>query len=276
MLIQHYQRRYPLDLPDWTFIDVLHNSTNAVIFLAENTAGQRAAIKRFKFRTDRLDDSAIEHFHAGIRQIETQHYHGLVRLWQGGINHGVIYLVMEFVQGKTLKSLLQQQPLPSISTRLQWFVEITQALQRVHALDMLHLDLKTSNIMVRDIEKTITLIDFGLETRLLLEAGFLHEDEIYCTPYYVSPERIMGETPDARADLYALGVILYELLTGKKPYESTSLSTLLKMHAVAPIPRLPETFATYQPLLNQLMAKFPEGRLDSATNVLYWLHHHIV
>ena len=69
MLIQHYRRRYPLDLPDWTFIDVLHNSTNAVIFLAENTAGRRAAIKRFKFRVDRLDTLAIEHFYSGISQI---------------------------------------------------------------------------------------------------------------------------------------------------------------------------------------------------------------
>lgn len=279
MLIQHYRRRYPLDLPHWIFIDVLHNSTNAIIFLAKNAAGEHVAIKRFKFSVDGLDDAAIEHFLTGIRLLESQHYPGLVQLHQAGITSGAVYLIMEYLRGETLKTYLQQTPLPSLATRVQWFGEATQALQTVHELGMLHLDLKTSNIMIRDDATNpnrLVLLDFGLETRLLIDAGFLREDEIYCTPYYVSPERIIGDVPDVRADLYALGVILYELLLGKKPYESTSLSTLLKMQAIAPIPQLPTEFAHFQPLLNKLLAKFPEDRLDSAADVLYWLHHQIV
>ena len=100
----------------------------------------------------------------------------------------------------------------------------------------------------------------------------MREDEIYCTPYYVSPERIMGDVPDERADLYALGVILYEMLIGQKPYESRSLEELLKKHAIAPIPRLPTQYAHYQPLLDKLLAKFPESRIQSAAEVVELLH----
>ena len=117
-------------------------------------------------------------------------------------------------------------------------------------------------------DDSLALLDFGLETRLLVAAGFISEDEIYCTPYYVSPERIIGDPPDERADLYALGVILYELLVGHKPYESTSLEELLKKHALAPIPRLPVALSAYQPLLNGLLAKFPENRLQSTDVVV--------
>ena len=269
-----YQQRYPLDLPSWTFIDVIHNGSNAIIFLAENAEGKCVAIKRFKFPVKGLDATVIDYFLDGIQMLNQAHEPSLVRVYQAGIRCNALYLIMEYLPGETLKKVLQRAPLPSLTQRLTWFRQTTHALQRVHELGMLHLDLKTSNIVLRPPQQSVVLVDFGLETRLLLDAGFLHEDEIYCTPYYVSPERIIGDIPDERADLYALGVVLYELLVGEKPYESTDLGTLLKMHAITPIPTLPPELALFQPLLAQLLAKFPENRTASAIDVLYWLDQH--
>lgn len=263
--------KYPLDLPGYQFLEVLHESENAVIFLAESPTGLQVVIKRFKFDASKLDKHLVDEFLMESWALGLLAHRSLVRPIDAGLASGAIYMIMEYVPGDTLRRRLATMPLPPLGQALQWFEEITHALGLIHGIGLLHQDLKTSNILVRD-DNSLALLDFGLETRLLVEAGFMREDEIYCTPYYISPERIIGDPPDERTDLYALGVILYELLVGHKPYESRSLEKLLKKHALAPIPQLPETLQDYQPLINGLLAKFPENRIQSATQVVRLLH----
>lgn len=256
-----------LGLPGWNCLDVLHDSDHATIFLASNPQGFKVAIKRFKCDVATINPLLINDFLAHSQALGLLQTRKLVRTLDAFTQGGQLYLVMEYVKGDTLRKVLQRKPLPDLPQRLRWFADIANALAEVHGLGLLHLDLKTSNILLRS-DGTPAMLDFGMETRLLLEAGILAEDEIYCTPYYVSPERILGDIPDERSDLYALGVILYELLTGRKPYEASTLAGLLKQHALAPVPRLPAGIAAYQPLLEGLLAKFPEGRLSSADVVL--------
>lgn len=264
-------QQFPISLADWQPLEVLHNSDNAIIFLAQNAQGQQAAIKRFKFDVKAVALSRVAHFLRGCRTLGLSEQPGLVHLWDAGVNHQTIYLVMEYVHGDTLKNHLATVPLPALAQRLRWFSELLAVLGRVHAAGLLHRDLKTSNILVRD-DQSLVLLDFGMETQLLVEAGFLREDEIYCTAYYISPERLLGEPADVRTDLYALGVIFYELLVGQKPYEGRSLAEILKKQALAPIPQLPSLIAHYQPLLNGLLAKFPENRLSDVPMVVRMLH----
>lgn len=260
-----------LELPGYRCQKVLHESENAIILLAQHPSGIQVAIKRFKFDTNGVDKALVDEFLMETWALGLLAHHGLVRPLDAGVASGTLYMVMEYVSGRTLRRQLALTPLPPPKQALLWFEEIAQALSVIHGIGLLHQDLKTSNILVRP-DQSLALLDFGLETRLLVAAGFMRQDEIYCTPYYVSPERIMGELPDERADLYALGVILYELLVGHKPYESNSLAELLKKHAVAPIPRLPDKLHAYQPLITGLLAKFPENRLQSAAEVVRLLH----
>ncbi|SEA80919.1 Serine/threonine protein kinase [Thiothrix caldifontis] len=259
--------RYPLALPGYQYLNVLHESENAIILLANSPSGLPVAIKRFKFDATGLAPDLVDEFLMESKALSLLAHRGLVRPLDAGMSSGTLYMVMEYVQGETLRRCLAQMPLPSLQQALFWFEEIAVALGVIHSIGLLHQDLKTSNILVRA-DNSLALLDFGLETRLLVAAGFLREDEIYCTPYYISPERIIGDPPDERTDLYALGVILYELLVGHKPYESGSLAELLKKHALAPIPRLPEALSAYQPLINGLLAKFPENRLESVEAVV--------
>jgi serine/threonine-protein kinase/serine/threonine-protein kinase PpkA len=270
--LQRCLQAFPLDVPGWKMREVLHNSDNAVIFLAENAQGFFAVIKRFKFAVQDVDRARVERFLLGCHALRLLgQQQGLVRLLDAGINHQAIYLVMEYVRGDTLKNHLAASPLPPLSQRLRWFDELVAVLGMVHSAGLLHRDLKTSNILVRE-AGSLALLDFGIETALLVEAGFLRVDEIYCTPYYVSPERILGDMADERSDLYALGVILYELLVGHKPYDSVVLSELLKKHMLAPIPRLPPRYSAYQLLVDGLLAKSPEDRLQSTDEVVCLLH----
>lgn len=259
--------RYPLALPGYSALQVLHESENAIIVLATAPSGQAVVIKRFKFNASKLDKYLVDEFLMESWALGLVAQRGLVRPIDAGLSDGMLYMMMEYVPGNTLRRHLALMPPPSLEQALQWFTEITLALGEIHSIGLLHQDLKTSNILVRS-DESLALLDFGLETRLLVAAGFIREDEIYCTPYYISPERIMGDPPDESADLYALGVILYELLVGHKPYESKSLAELLKKHAVAPIPQLPAERHAYQPLINGLLAKFPENRLQSTDIVV--------
>ena len=259
--------RYPIALAGYQWLQVLHESENAIIVLANAPSGQPVVIKRFKFNASKLAKHLIDEFLMESWALGLLTHRGLVHPIDAGIASGALYMIMEYVPGDTLRRNLALMPLPPLAQTLQWFKDITLALGEIHGIGLLHQDLKTANILVRS-DDSLALLDFGLETRLLVAAGFISEDEIYCTPYYVSPERIIGDPPDERADLYALGVILYELLVGHKPYESTSLEELLKKHALAPIPRLPVALSAYQPLLNGLLAKFPENRLQSTDVVV--------
>ncbi|MEB4593300.1 serine/threonine-protein kinase [Candidatus Thiothrix sp. Deng01] len=270
-MLQHAVERYPLDLPGYQFLKVLHDSENAIIFLAHNPTGLQVVIKRFKFNAAKLDKKLIDEFLMETWALELLGHRGLVRPLEAGVCSQALYMVMEYVPGNTLRRHLTLTPLPSQEQALRWFEEIALALEAIHSIGLLHQDLKTSNILLR-LDGSLALLDFGLETRLLVATGFMRTDEIYCTPYYVSPERIMGDPPDERSDLYSLGIILYELLVGHKPYESKSLTELLKKHAVAKIPMLPDKLRDYQSLIIGLLAKFPENRIQSASEVVRLLH----
>jgi serine/threonine-protein kinase/serine/threonine-protein kinase PpkA len=119
---------------------------------------------------------------------------------------------------------------------------------------------------------TPVLLDYGIESSLMLSSGFLQEDQIYCTPFYVSPERLIGEPASVQSDLYALGVLFYEMLVGEKPYRGSNLGEILQQQMFNPLPVLPAHLVIYQPLSDSLLAKLPESRPASCDAVLTWFN----
>ncbi|WP_020394277.1 serine/threonine protein kinase [Thiolinea disciformis] len=260
-------RHYPLRLAGWQLEELLHSSENSLVFLARNAQGEKAAVKRFKFDVSGANKEDIWGFLTSARTLIWFDHVGLAGVRDADVYQNAVYLVMEYVEGTSLRTLLNEKPRPSTQQVLAWFEQITKALGAMHDIDLLHLDLKSSNIMVRPNGQTV-LLDFGIEGKLLVETGFLQASEIYCTPFYVSPERIVGEPASVQSDLYALGVLFYEMLVGDKPYKGFPLSAILQQHIFDPIPKLPEVFAHYQPLLDSLMAKSLELRPVSTYEAL--------
>jgi serine/threonine-protein kinase PpkA len=137
----------------------------------------------------------------------------------------------------------------------------------VHKLNIVHRDLKPSNIMLRS-DDTIALIDFGIVKEIGEGAGLTMHGELRGSPYYMSPEQASGMDIDCRSDIYSLGVVFYEMLTGQKPYVGTDLMQVLNQHIDAPPPMLPGSLSGYQPLIDYLMAKDREERIATVDEVL--------
>ena len=173
------------------------------------------------------------------------------------------YIAMEYFPDGHLGRMLHTA-LPPTQAKA-FTIEIAQALSIIHTAGIVHRDLKPANIM-RRADGSVALIDFGISQSSLSDGteGPAKPERITGTPYYMSPEQARGEATDERTDLYSLGIILYQMLAGERPYVGDDTQSILDRHCEAPVPRLPSPVAAFQPVLDRLLAKRPEQRPSSA------------
>ena len=167
---------------------------------------------------------------------------------------------MEYVQGGDLKQRLELSITPDEA--LRYLAQIADALGEAHRHGIIHRDVKPANILFKD--DTPLLSDFGIAKVINADADLTSTGIFLGSPNYVSPEQADGLKLDGRADLYSLGCIFYEMLTGKKPYISDSVIDIVIKHKQAPIPKLPNDLKEYQGLVDKLMAKKREDRFSDA------------
>ena len=191
-----------------------------------------------------------------------------MKIFDLGVADDHAHIAMEYLDAGDLRQRINEHINPPVAVK--YLRQIASALAKIHEVGILHRDLKPGNIMLRR-DNTIALIDFGLAKRLRIEMEITGSGEIFGTPYYMSPEQGHGDAVDERSDIYSLGVIFYEMLTGDKPYHADTAMGIIYKHAQAPIPLLSDRLAEYQSLLNMMLAKDPENRLQSASEVSEWL-----
>jgi serine/threonine-protein kinase PpkA len=150
---------------------------------------------------------------------------------------------------------------------LSYVQQIASALDAIHSVGVLHRDLKPANVMLRA-DGSLCLIDFGLAKANALESELTGAREIFGTPYYMSPEQGHAELIDARSDLYSLGVIFYEMLSGHKPFTGASAMEVIIKHKRAQLPAISAQFGSYETILRRLLAKSPADRFQSAKELL--------
>jgi serine/threonine protein kinase len=186
----------------------------------------------------------------------------VAKVFEHGFSETHAYIVMEYFPAGDLRARIARDR-PSPEEALIIIGSILSALTSVHAAGIIHRDLKPANVMFRE-DGTIALVDFGSARTDADPMAKTLAGVVIGTPYYLSPEQALGGKADQRSDLYSVGVMLYELLTGQRMYAAATLVALFEMHKKAPIPKLPEPFARHQPFLERLVAKSPELRYASA------------
>jgi serine/threonine protein kinase len=219
------------------------------------------------------DRSAVKRFLREARLASRLSQPNIVNVYDFGQSGNVLYLVMELLRGHTLASELGQGRRINPKRTITVAAQLCDALEAAHAQGIVHRDLKPSNIVILDDppgRDLIKVLDFGLAKSLIQDSGSVvtNTDALLGTPLYMAPEQIEGKVSDQRADLYSLGCMLYEMLTGRPPFVENAVSAVLARHmhdAHAELP--PHVPAKLRGLIDKLLAKAPDKRLQTAGEV---------
>jgi serine/threonine protein kinase len=241
----------------------------ASVYLSKDSAtGKNVVLKVLRQVPDAGGaDIAFERFLREFELIGKISHPNVVKIHELGIADDHAYIAMEHCSRGSLKRRIR---IGMYADRAEEIMrQIAEALLAIHAVGILHRDLKPTNVMFRE-DDSVALIDFGLAKQVHFDAELTGAGEIFGTPYYMSPEQGHGEALDLRSDIYSLGVVFYEMLTGSKPYEGGTAMNVILKHAREPVPRLPKHLAQYQPAIDKMMAKKPEQRFQTIEEILEW------
>jgi serine/threonine-protein kinase PpkA len=227
---------------------------------------------------DASGKSASEHLSRFIQEYtllsRIEHPH-VIRIYDQGFTDDHAYIAMEYFEMGDLREELnagmdRKRVLTVIS-------QVAQALGVIHERGIIHRDLKPENIMRRP-DGTVALADFGIAKSMLQAENMVltqtRHGDVVGTPYYLSPEQASGLAITPQSDLYSLGIMMFEMLAGHRPFRAESLDVLLAHHLTAPTPPLPQEHAALQPLVDKLTAKKPADRYESPAAVLSALRQH--
>ena len=237
----------------------------STVYLADSDAREgKVVLKVLKGRRD--DDEALwARFFQECAILSSIKHEHVVRIYDQGFGDEFAYIAMEHLAGGGLAELIRSGVTPRQAMSL--LSQAASALAEIHRRGILHRDIKPANFLLRA-QSVLVLTDFGVAKRVGQKLSHTLQGEVLGTPHYVSPEQAQGELVTPASDVYGLGVIFHELLCGRRPFEGETLMEILSQHLTAPIPRLPEELAEYQPLINGMLAKQVENRFPSAHAVL--------
>ncbi len=257
-----------MEIPGYRIVRPIGKGGMATAYLAIQESLERQVV--LKVLTPGPADTAesVERFLNEGRIVASLRHPNIITIYDIGIADEVIYISMEYVEGGDLKQRMSDFSVPEKA--LELLLKIGDALDAVHRRGIIHRDVKPGNILFRD-ENTPLLTDFGIAKQTAIDHDLTSTGLFVGSPNYMAPEQAEGSVVDGRADLYSLGVIFHEMLTGRKPYEGRTVVEILMLHRQAPIPRLPAELAVYQELLELLLAKRPRDRFRDARGMIDYI-----
>jgi serine/threonine protein kinase len=253
--------QFSTTIPGYELIRELGAGGMATVYLAiQRSLDRKIALKVMRRNIDDLEKFEKRFLIEGRTMAKLPH-RNIVSVYDIVKSEDATYIAMEYLEGGTLSQKMKDGL--SLGDAISVVVQIAQALQFAHEHGVVHRDLKPANIMYRDAH-TPVLTDFGIAKQQDASATRLTQTGMLVgTPTYMSPEQINALEVDGRSDLYALGVLFYELLTGAPPFTGDTPIAVLMAHLTQPPPPLPEQFADFQPVVDRMLAKNRDERFPS-------------
>ena len=250
-------------IPGYEIIQKLGEGAASVVFLAKHIASREPhALKILKLELlNSTTQEAINRFMAEYAMLSKLSHPNVATVYAHGVGERCLYIGMEHLPGGDLRLDIEAGMSPrQAQTRA---AEIASALAAIHAAGFVHRDLKPANILMRMTGEAV-IADFGIAKKLGSAMSLTRHGMAVGTPYYMSPEQARGSNVGPHSDIYALGVLFFEMLTGHRPYEANAPNELMGKHMHAPIPLLPTRLGKFQPLIDKLMAKSISDRYPNA------------
>jgi eukaryotic-like serine/threonine-protein kinase len=243
-----------------------------VVFRAHDQKNDRVVALKFLRSDGPVDVETIARFKNEGRKFGALRHANLVRVYALGREENLLYIASEFVQGKNLYQLILKDGPFRIDGALGVIQDAARGLAVAHDQMFVHRDLKPENIMVRDADRTVKVLDFGIAKDLNASVALTAAGSYIGTPSYSSPEQIRGDAIDARSDVFALGVILYELLTGRVAFGGRNTVQILhatKKDAPVAVGKLNlEVTAPVAKLVDRMIMKNPAKRPATCHDVV--------
>jgi serine/threonine-protein kinase PpkA len=259
----------PLRLKGYRLVRKIGSGGMTEVFLADRESDHLPVVLKVLDASGKTTSENLSRFiqeYTLLSRIEHPH---VIRIYDQGFTDDHAYIAMEYFEKGDLRAEIKAGMTQS---RVVEIVEqVAQALDAIHSQGIIHRDLKPENVMRRP-DGSVALADFGIAKSMMQQENLAltqtRHGDVVGTPYYLSPEQASGHVITPLSDLYSLGVMMFEMLTGLRPFRAESLDVLLANHISAPTPRLPGTVAAVQPIVDRLMAKKPEERYASAKDLL--------
>ena len=235
--------------------DIIDNKVVAVKILKKEFAENEEFLRRFRNES---------------KAIALLSHPNIVKVYDVGFSDKIQFIVMEYIDGITLKEYIENEKVLTWKDSVHFIIQILRALQHAHDRGIVHRDIKPQNIMLFT-DGTIKVMDFGI-AKFAREEGRTATDQAIGTVHYISPEQARGDVTDEKSDIYSVGVMLYEMLTGQKPFDTDNPVTVAVMHMqnTAERPRAinPDIPAGLEEIILRAMEKDAENRYQTASDMI--------
>jgi eukaryotic-like serine/threonine-protein kinase len=259
------------DVPDtgldigYKFVRMIGEGAMSKVYLAERVKDKMTVVLKVLDLTRVNEPKLIQRFSQEAKLIASLNSPFVVSIYEHGLTEEYGYIAMEFFSRGDLKQRAELGLNHEIA--VIYATHIAYGLEQIHSINVVHRDLKPANLMFRG-DDSLALADFGISKKIDEVNDITTMGQILGTPHYMSPEQGEGQNVDTRTDLYSLGVLFYELLTGDKPFSAATPAALIYQHVHAPIPKLPSALKQYQDTIDSLLAKRPDDRMQTARELI--------
>ncbi len=242
----------------------------ADVYQATDVVDQKVVAVKILKKEFAENEEFLRRFRNESKAIAVLSHPNIVKIYDVGFSEKLQFIVMEYIDGITLKDYMESQGTLNWKDSIHFITQILRALHHAHEHGIVHRDIKPQNIMVFS-DGTIKVMDFGI-AKFAREEGKTSTDQAIGSVHYISPEQARGDVTDEKSDLYSVGVVLYEMLTGKKPFDGDNAVSIALMHMQAEIPA-PRSMNSAIPsgleeIILHAMEKNPKDRYPSARAML--------